>query len=165
MLGQVTSVRLVRVRQIKHGFWSTCPYRCWWQYNLHVFHVYWFRVLLSVTPCTVGHKVTLQPCYCWIDSVSAAHSWSKSCLLALSTCLWVWLLVSPGFAHTSVTCIVTPWQPFISKRRDTLVGIVHRLWTVWSSRSVNLITHLPIRPELRNCGAIPLFSYMPSSQA
>ena len=78
-------------------------------------------------------------------------------LLTLSTCLWVWLLVSPSSANTSMTCIVTPWQPFIRKRLDSLVGIVHWLWTVWSSRSVNLTTHLQIRPELRNCGAIPLF--------
>ena len=82
----------------------------------------------------------------------------------LTWCTWL-DVVSAGFAstwpihyaHTSVTCIVTPWQSFITKRRVTVVGIVKGLWTVWSSRSVNLTTHLHVLPKLRNCGAIPLF--------
>ena len=82
----------------------------------------------------------------------------------LTWCTWL-DVVSAGFAstwsihyaHTSVTCIVTPWQSFITKRRVTVVGLVKGLWTVWSSRSVNLTTHLHVLPKLRNCGAIPLF--------
>jgi len=62
-------------------------------------------------------------------------------------------------------CIVTAWQPFISKRRDTLAGIVHGLWTAWNSRSVNLTTHLHVRPELRTVELYLCSSYMPSSQA
>jgi hypothetical protein len=111
-----------------------------------------------MTPYTGGHKVTLQLSYCWTDSVNAVHSWSKSSLFV-------------DFKHMSVgvTTGVTRFCNHISdvrrysvttiirKRRDTLVGILHGLWTVWSSRSVNLTIHLQVRPELRNCGAIPLF--------
>jgi len=119
------------------------------------------RVLLSLTPCTAG-QVTLQLSYRWTDSVSTLHSWSKSRLYL-------------DFKHMSVgvttgvtrlcTHIVTPWQPFISKRRDTLVGIVHGLWTAWNNRSVNLTTHLHVRPELRTVELYLCSSYTPSSQA
>jgi hypothetical protein len=111
------------------------------------------RVLLSTTPYTVGHKVTLYLSYCWSGSVNAVHSWSKSCLFV-------------DFKHMSVgvTTTVTRFcKHIIDVHRYSVTtiykktpGYASRLWTVWSSRSVNLTTHLQARPEL-NCGAIPLF--------